>query len=93
VEILRRRLGLRCCVPSWRLRRQARQALASLLLRVYDTLTPLASSHTMVNLFFKASLCDRVSASFRFLRHNLWRITRRRLRRWLPQIVPLEWGG
>jgi hypothetical protein len=93
VELLRRRLGVECRVTSRPLRRQARQSLAGLLLRLYDRFTPLDSPSTLVNLFFKAVLCDSARGAFSFLGHNLWRITRRRLQRWLPQIVPSEWGG
>jgi len=93
MELLRRRFGLACRLPCRMLGRRARQALASLLLRVYDTFAPLRPLGTLFNLFFKASLCDRLSASVRFLRHNLWRMTRRRLHRWLPQVVPEDWSG
>ncbi len=78
VEVLRRRLGLECPAPLRLFERQARQAFASLLLRIHDTLTPLDSPGTLINLFFKTALCDSAVASVRFLGHNLWRITRRR---------------
>jgi hypothetical protein len=93
VELLRRRLGLPCHIPRGSFPRRVRQGLASLLLRLYDMFTPLDSPSTLVNLFFKAVLCDRPSASFRLLSHNLWRMTRRRLRRYLPRFVPEEWSG
>jgi hypothetical protein len=92
-ELLRRRLGLRYSVPGRPLGRQAQQSLASLLLCLYDNFTPRDSPSTVVNLFFKAMLCDRPRGAIAFLGHNFWRITRRRLQRWLPHIVPEEWCG
>jgi hypothetical protein len=93
VELLRRRLGLRCGTPLRPLRRRGRQALASLLLRLYDRLTPRGSPRTLVNLCFKAVLCDHLSASCHFLAHNLGRVTRRRIQRWAPRLAPEEWSA
>jgi hypothetical protein len=93
VELLRRRLGLTCGTPLRPLRRRGRQALASLMLRLSDRFTPGGSSSTMVNLFFKAALCDRLSDSAHFLAHNFWRATRRRIQRWAPRLAPEEWSA
>ncbi len=93
VELLQRRLGVAPRLPQPPLQRRIRHAVANFLLRIYDQLTPLDSPSTLVNLFFKAVLCDRPSSSVQFLGHNLWRMTRRRLQRYLPQVVPEEWSG
>jgi hypothetical protein len=91
VELLRCRLGLQCRLPSCPLTRQARQAVASVLLRLYDLFTLRDAPSTLVDIFFMTALCDRARGAFSTLGHHLWRITRRRLQRWLPQVVPAEW--
>jgi hypothetical protein len=92
-EVLRHRLGRERLQERGPFSRQARQALASQLLRLYHLFAPSSSTGTLINLFFKAVLCDQLSASVGFLGHNLWRITRRRLYCSLRGLVPAEWAG
>lgn len=48
---------------------------------------------TLRQLIVMAALCDRFSASARFVRHHVARLARRRARRWLPALTPAEWAA
>jgi hypothetical protein len=94
LELLRRRLGIAAAARPAPFRGgPVRQRLGSVLLRVHHAAAPSASLSTLTNLLFKAALCDRTLDSLAFLGHNLGRITRRRIRRYLPGLAPAEWSA
>ncbi len=47
----------------------------------------------LLALLLQASLCDRPGLALSYLGHHFGRIARRRLRRWLPALVPEPWSG
>jgi hypothetical protein len=97
VELLGRRMGITHRNPSYPLGRQARQTIATMILRIYSELTPQDSPSTLtrpnIGVIFRASLCDRVSSIASFLGQHGWRITRQRLHRYLAWMVPEEWSA
>jgi hypothetical protein len=94
VQVLRCRLGIAVQIPPSPPSRLARQAVASMILRVYNQITPFdtMSTFTRPNIgpLFRASLCDRLGTSLSYLGHQVGRITRLRLRCHLPWMVVEE---
>jgi hypothetical protein len=92
-EALRRRLGVTVpATPELEPSRGLRRVIANGLLAW-------AGRHregpraTLARILCMASLCDRPLPAARFLRHHLARMARRRARRWLPRLAPLEWSA
>jgi hypothetical protein len=71
----------------------ARRALGRALLAANRGPDTPRSLETLLSLIFETLLCDRPRAAVSVLCHGLGRITRRRIQRRIPRLVPREWSG
>jgi hypothetical protein len=90
--VLQRRLGLAvpCRADALATARFRRRAVA----RFVDGRVGVPERGPLVTLrqlFVMAAMCDNPSAVGRFVRLHVARMARRRARRWVPALVPVEW--
>jgi hypothetical protein len=94
VEMLQRRLGF--SVPAAKrsaLRHSSRWPAAARLLRMCEQLPPESPPSKLSSLLLQALLCDRWGSAASMVHHHLWRVSRRRLQRYFPSLVPSNWSG